>query len=304
MHLNHESAEARMTPYAIENLRYPTGKTTLMQHLQTLVIRGNNWWVGGVCHPAKFERLAKKFSATYPLHRDERGRSYDRTLGKATVTLVFFPTDQGIAWWLLSSEGKGGLSPNATAPGPDARIAKNARAQDGHITFEDYVLLYAHKKDARTVKDASTGREKQILKDMSTWTWKLNDRVVNEVRALMAREASMLAYGDEPRGDEPAYGLRGLLFYQRQRPLFSAVRTQVLQFHREARELWSPRRKRWLQIHSQLAARFGDRAGELMTMADLTKKHLPKMQRLKVFADEGRTLASLTRPRAPNIDSA
>lgn len=286
-----------MTPFAIESLRYPTGKTTLMQYLQTLVIRGYNWWVGGVSHPSKFERLVRKFAAVYPLHRDERGRSYDRTLGKACVTLVFFPTDQGVAWWLLSSGGKGGLYPAGAAPGPDAHIAKNARAQTGHITFEDYVLLYAHKKDARTVKDARTGREKQILKDMSTWTWKLNDQTANEVRALMAREARGLAYGDEPRGDKPAYGLRGLLYYQRQRPLFSAVRAQVLQFHREARELWAPRRKRWLQIHSDLAERYGERAGELMTVGELTKKHLPKMSRFKVFADESRTLASLTRPR-------
>ena len=37
------------------NSLYPSGKTTLMQHLQTLVLRNNSYWVGGAIAPAKLE---------------------------------------------------------------------------------------------------------------------------------------------------------------------------------------------------------------------------------------------------------
>ena len=61
---------------------------------------------------------------------------------------------------------------------PDAHIAKNAEASDGHLTFGDYVLLYAQKKDARSVPDVRTGRTKTVYKNMSTWTWKLNKKAL------------------------------------------------------------------------------------------------------------------------------
>ena len=282
----------------IENLLYPSGKTVLMQQLQTLVLRGNNYWVGGVSHPDKILGLAYKFAKVYPLTRDERGRVYDRSLGKAGVHFLFYPTERGVVWWLLSGPGKGGLDARSKEPGPDAIQAGNARAKGGHISFEDYVLLFAHKRDARTIQDARTGKEKQVIKDASTWTWKLLDRAYGEVVALIRSEAFALNYGNEPIAGKPADGLRGALYYQRQRPLFGGVRAQVLQCHREARDAWTPRRKRWLQIHTRFAEQYGDRAGQLMTLAELTKKHLPKMRRFRVFGDPTRTLSSLVRSQA------
>ena len=84
----------------VMSLLYPASKTVLMQHLQTLVLRGNCWWVGGVVPVAKFERLVLKLAGRYPLTRDERGRTYDRAKGLASVHVVAYPVDGGIAWWV------------------------------------------------------------------------------------------------------------------------------------------------------------------------------------------------------------
>lgn len=264
---------------SILGLPIPTGKTVLMQHLQTLVLRGNHWWIGGLISADKFERLAYKMVERYPLLRSERGRSYDRAKGLASVHFVAFPTDIGIVWWVLSSDGKRGL---ADVTSPDAHVARHAMAADGHITFEDYVLLYAHKKDARTIHDVKTGMEKKILKNCSTWTWKITQNAYKEVRAAMASEVAALNYGDD---SNPAnlYGVRGLLAFQRRRPLFSGVRSQVLQLHREANLLWSGVRKTWLARHPKLAAQNAVAAGELRPLTDITSKFLPKMGRFKVF---------------------
>lgn len=273
----------------ILELLVPTGKTVLMQHLQTLVLRGNPHWIGGVISPAKIPALAAKMAARYPITRDERGRTYDRSKGVATAHFVAFTIASGdIAWWLLTSDGRGGLADKTS---PDAHVAKHALKAGGHIEFEDYVLLYAHKKDARTVRDAKTGREKKIIKDCSTWTWKMTNRAYGLVMAAIESDVKSLNYGRDDEGNFD--GLRGTLAYQRRRPLFSGVRSQVLQLHREAESQWGLVRKAWLGKFTQLAARYGDNAGRLRSLKEITSQHLPKMGRFKVFGDV--TLGALAR---------
>ncbi len=276
---------------AIFNLPIPTGKTVLMQHLQTLVLRGNRWWIGGIIPFHKFEHFAIKMAGRYPLLRNERGRSYDRSKHLASVHFVAFPTKHGIAWWILSSDGAGGLVDGKSL---DLHVAKDAFKSDGHITFDDYVLLYAHKKDARTITDAKTGREKRIIKDSSTWTWKISKRAYAEVVASIDRAVYELDYGDDCIADH-MYGLRGILAFQRRRPLFSGVRTQVLEFHRVAGDLWPRVHKTWLERHKTLAAKAGEGAGKLRSLNEITSTHLPKMQRFKVFGEV--TLQDLLRLR-------
>lgn len=271
------------------DLPYPSGKTTLMQYLQTLVIRGNPWWIGGVVPPEKLERLVLKMAARYPLTRDERGRTYDRSKGLATTHLVVYPTRHGVAWWVLGSDGKGGL---ADPESPDHHVAQHAKAGGQHIEFEDYLMLLAHKKDARTLTDAKTGKEKKVIKDCSTWTWKMTTKAHNEVCAALEKEVDNLNYGDDTSASP--YGVRGVLAYQRRRPLFSGVRSQVLELHRDAKNLWGRVHKKWLGIHTGYALKYGSRAGELRPLTEIVSKHLPKMGRFKVFADPSRTVRSLT----------
>lgn len=263
----------------ILDLPVPTGKTALMQHLQTLVLRGNQWWIGGVITPPKFLALALKFSNRYPLLRGERGRTYDRSKGLAAFHFVAFPTERGIAWWVLSTSGRSGLDDESS---PDHCVAKNAFAANGHLVFEDYVLLYAHKKDARTVVDVRTGKEKQIVKDCSTWTWKMTSQAYAEVTSALKREVKALNYGDDT-SPMNLYGVRGTLAFQRRRPLFAGVRTQVIELHRAADSDWSLVKKAWLGRHSKLAEQYGENAGKLRPLKEITSKHLPKMTRLKVF---------------------
>ena len=203
---------------AIFDLPVATSKTALMQHLQNLVLRGNCWWVGGIIPAHKFQNLTLKLAARYPLVRTERGRTYDRSKGLAAFHFVAFSVPEGVAWWVMSTTGRHGLADESS---PDYHVAKNALAANGHILFGDYVLLYAHKKDARTVRDAKTGKEKKVIKDCSTWTWKMTNRAYAEVTSTIKREVAALNYGaDGP--EAKLTGLRGVLGYQRRRPMFAS----------------------------------------------------------------------------------
>ncbi|CDS51072.1 hypothetical protein [Polaromonas sp. CG9_12] len=265
-------------PLDVLSLRVPTGKTVLMQHLQTLVLRGNPYWIGGVIATKKMPALAAKMAERYPILRDERARTYDRAKGLASAHFVAYPTEGEVAWWVLTSEGRGGLADKKV---PDAHVAKHALATNGHIVFEDYVLLYAHKKDARTLVDAKTGKEKKVIKDCSTWTWKMTGIAYNKALNSIEQEVNALNFGRDDGGI--LEGVRGTLAYQRRRPLFSGVRSQVLQLHREAESRWGLVRNAWLGRYTQLAARYGDSAGRLRSLKDITSQHLPKMGRFKVF---------------------
>lgn len=266
---------------SILDLRIPTGKTVLMQHLQTLVLRGNAFWIGGTISPAKLPALAAKLAERYPVLRDERARTYDRSKGLAAAHFIAFPTSGGsIAWWVLTSDGRGGL---ADIKAPDAHVAKHALRANGHIEYDDYVLLYAHKKDARTVRDAKTGREKKIIKDCSTWTWKMNGKAYGQVMAALERDVQELKFGRDDNGFFD--GLRGTLAFQCRRPLFSGVRSQVLELHRVADSQWGLVRNAWLARYTGFAAKYGDNAGRLRSLKEVTSLHLPKMGRFKVFGD-------------------
>jgi|GEM_PF-5582124 len=122
---------------SILDLRIPTGKTVLMQHLQTLVLRGNAYWIGGIISPAKLPALAAKLAERYPVLRDERARTYGRSKGLAAAHFIAFPTIDGqVAWWVLTSDGQGGLADKKT---PDAHVSKHALRANGHIEFGSFV---------------------------------------------------------------------------------------------------------------------------------------------------------------------
>lgn len=272
-------------------LKVPRNKTALMQHLQLLVFRCHYWWCGGVVNTSKLAAFAAKMATRYPITRTARGRAYDRLKGRAAVHFIVFPgTENQVFWWLLSDEGKGGLHDQTM---PDAHIAKNAMTANGHVLFADYVLLYAHKKDARRLSDAKTGKEKIVLKDRSTWTWKLTDTAFNETKASIERAAASLEYGTEEGNGRSPWGVLGILACQRSRPLFSGVRTQVIALHRHADTCWGRVKMKWQGLHSGLLSQDVERAGKLRTLKEVMSHHLPKMIRLTVFGDEPKTIADI-----------
>ena len=274
-------------------IKIPRNQTVLMQHLQLLVIRGYRSWCGGTILRSKLKAFAGKMATHYPITRTTRGRCYDRKKGLAAAHFVVFPIDETrVAWWLLSDGGKGGLT---DALSPDAHVAKNAEASDGHITFVDYVLLYAHKKDARSVPDVKTGRSKTVYKNMSTWTWKLNEKAFNELKASIEIAAKNLDFGEEGGFYKRPRGLLGILECQRSRPLFSAVRTQVIALHRHASDEWGRVKKKWQGGQSSDFLADARHSGELRPLKEIMSAFLPKMTRIRVYENESVTIADLAR---------
>ena len=272
-------------------LKVARNLTALMQLLQLLVGRGCIFWCGGSISPIKLGAFVAKMAARYLITRSVNGRAFDRRKGLATVHFIAFPLPDGnVAWWLLSDDGIGGLN---DLRAPDAHVTQNAMSSGGHIVFGDYVLHYRHKKDLRTLKDKRTGKAKKILVDISTWTWSMTDRAFNEVRANIERTAAKHDYGDEGIGEAAPKGLRGILFFQRSRPLFSGVREQVLGLHRLARDHWARVRPLWLSRHPKYVARYGDNAGALRPLNEVIHKFLPKMARIRVYGDEPRRVKDL-----------
>lgn len=269
-------------------LPFPRNATVLMQHLQLLVGREDyRYWCGGRLPLEKLPGLVAKFARRYPIAQNVRQRAYARSRGRAVVQFVAFPDGENVLWWLLSTAGSGGLADPAM---PDAHVASNAHAAIGHIEFRDYVLLYATKKEPREIVDSKTKRAKTVLKDTSTWTWKLRAQVMSELRAGIRQSCDRLEYGDEARGARSGWGLRGLLAAQRERPLFAGIRTQVIELHREALKAWDGRRMAWLSKNPGYAIKYGEQAGKLRPVKEVVAA-LPKMIRLNVF--DGQTLRDL-----------
>jgi hypothetical protein len=162
---------------------------------------------------------------------------------------------------------------------------RDATRAEAHIEFGDYVLLYAHKKELREIIDRHSGRARTILKNTSTWTWKLRGRVFNEARVAIEACCAKMDLGREPGIDTAGTGLRGLLAAERSRPLFSGVRSQVLELERYARTHWRSRVKMWRGAHPIIVQDEGDAAGRLKPIARVLQEDLPKKVLIPVYAD-------------------
>jgi hypothetical protein len=292
--------------------------TGLLQLMQRLVgPEEHRHWCGGTMPVVKFPAFLHKMEQRYPVLRTTRERSYDRQRGRAVTHMIIYPIghrigDQArgspvhelhtalmhdnttardrnqllrpstISWWLVSSTGTGGL---ADPTMPDAHVARDAMHADGHITVGDYVLLFATKKEPRSILDSRTGHSRRIFKDVSTWTWKLRSEVFREVRGSIDECCASLNYGTEPTWDHAGSGLRGLLAAQRARPLFAGLRNQVVDLHRYAHDVWETRRRLYVSAHPERKKQHGTDDGALRPINEILKGHLPKMIRLRVYDD-------------------
>jgi hypothetical protein len=298
------------------DLPIPRNLTAVLQLLQRWVGPGEHrYWCGGTIAIQKLSAFVTKMEDRYPILRNTRGRSYDRQRGRAVVHMIIYPPPYGtnmqdvphpvyefrsalargragprheglqspvsdVFWWLVSSWGTGGLAdPNMH----DTHVARDAMDADGHITVGDYVLLYAAKKEPRSIRDTHTGGMRQVFKERSTWTWKLRTEVFREVRASIDGCCANLDYGLEPTVDRPGWGLRGVLAAQRVRPLFAGVRNQVVDLHRYAHDVWRARRAAWRAAHSGVDGQSGADAGKLLPIAEVLAEHLPKMVRYPIY---------------------
>ena len=305
-----------LTPSPI-NLPIPRNLTALMQHLQMLVgPAGHRHWCGGLISSAKAPGFLQKMSERYPsVLRNARQRSYDRARGRASVRLIVYPLlsvprhntlDRSVdipadmlLWWLLSTDGTGGLADPLM---PDHHVASDAMSSDAHIEVGDYVLAYVSKPVRRDLIDKRSGSHRSIWKSTSTWTWKLRAPVRAEIRAAIVDCCSDLRPGREPTGDRPGYGLVGLLAAQRQRPQFSGVRNDVIELHRFARETWLAHEPHWL---AQRAEKDSALAPILRPLGEVLAADLPLMRRIAVFDQPPQRVADvLRRMRTSDADQS
>lgn len=276
------------------DLPVPRSACALMQHLQFLVSRqGYLYWCGGSIEPEKLADFVQKMHARYRVALSPRMRAYDRQCGRALASLVVFPHGDKVLWWVLSDGGAGGL---ADPTAPDFRVSRHAMRADGHVVFDDYVLVYATKTSPRMVLDARSGTAIEILKDVSTWTWKIRSPVVTQLKADVDAYCKKLDYGKEPDAKGAGWGLRCFLLEQRQRPLFAGVRWQVVGLHRYAKDAWQPRRGDWVARHAKLATIYGNRAGTLTPIERVTHQ-LPRMIRERIYDSPALTIRDLCVPK-------
>ena len=250
-------------------LPVPRNGTATMQLIQRLVGRdGHRRWCGGEISLAKASCFLEKMFDRYPqLLRNARGRSYDRTRGKAAMHMIVcspIGTDllaavPVVQWFLLSDGGKGGLADESS---PDFHVSRDAMASESHLTASDYVLLYGTKREPRQVVSRRRGGKETVWRSTSTWSWRIQNHVVVEIRATIRSLCHGLQFGVEPSAERGGSGLCGLLAAQRNRPLFAGVRNQVVDLYRFARDdAWSPYRSGWIQSHPKIALEQGACAG-------------------------------------------
>jgi hypothetical protein len=276
-----------------------------MQHLQMLVGPARHrHWCGGLIHASKLTGFLNKMIDRYPsIVRNPRQRSYDRARGRASMRLIVYPVmpirrhtavDMTVdisrdmfVWWLLSTDGTGGL---ADPQSPDNHVARDAMSSEAHIEVADYVLAYVSKPVRRDLIDKRTGDHRSIWKSSSTWTWKLRTTVKAEIRAAIIDCCRNLKPGREPAGDRPGYGLLGLLAAQRQRPQFSGVRNGVIELHRFARDTWLAHEPQWL---AQRTAESSALEPVLRPLSEVLATDLPLMRRIRVFDQPPRRVADI-----------
>jgi hypothetical protein len=288
-----------MSAHSPFELLVPRNGTAVLQHLQRLVGReGHQRWCGGTIPLLKVPGFLEKMADRYPILRNTRERSYDRRRGRAVVHLVVsapFGTTAhtpppALLWWLLSDEGTGGLADPAA---PDAHVARDAMSGAGHIQVHDYVLMYATKRQPHEVADRRTGKVRRIWADTSTWTFKIQQSVMTEIRTSINVCCAGLEFGGNPSPERAGWGLRGLLAAQRARPLFSGVRNQVITLHEYARETWDPHRPAWVAAHPRVSKEAEHSAGRLCSVEEIMLHHLPIMRQLKTYDTPPRSIGDL-----------
>jgi hypothetical protein len=288
-----------MSTHCPLDLLVPRNGTAVLQHLQRLVGReGHQHWVGGTILGAKVPGFLGKMAARYPILRNTRERTYDRQRGRAIVHLVVSPPfgvaaprpSPALLWWLLSDGGVGGLADPTSL---DAHVARYAMAGAGHLQVHDYVLMYATKRQPHVVINRRTGTPRRIWTDLSTWTWKIQKRVLTEVRAGINAYCAALEFGENPTSERAGWGLRGLLAAQRARPLFSGVRNQVIELHEYARDEWARHRPAWVAAHPRESKQADKLGGRLCSVEEIMSNHLPTMRQLKTYDTPPRSIRDL-----------
>lgn len=197
----------------------PRNMTALLQMLLRHVAAGHHYYCADRIPRAKLTGFIAKWEPAFRLRADPPARAYRKRTGRASVHLCVHPEllsadANDVAWWMLSTPGKDGLSDAPRVPG----VIHNARTISGRLRCGHYELL----EQPKTFLDAA-GRKKTI----TTWTWRLTpDR-------YRAWEAKLVGAAKSHDRAEVGAGIECL----KAMPMFSGVRSQVMKLANEANRM-------------------------------------------------------------------
>ncbi|WP_215767517.1 hypothetical protein [Gluconobacter cerinus] len=191
-------------------MQIPVHKTSVMQALQSAVVRGYVWHVSGVVSAEKFLALEEKFAERYDIGLSRWQRCRQRKQGAAGVRFFAYP-EQGTTrflWWLLFTDGESAAF----------------RQEHGRRTASDRNGRLCWGTEFELVQLPS-------LKGKVSWSWRMTRERVQEWQGEI----------QTTRNDDAIKAVMARLV---RLPGFKGVRQQVFELHGFAKKDWGRIRRK------------------------------------------------------------
>lgn len=202
----------KLVPAGTSYVKIPASKRAAMRVILETVQRGSRFWSAGRVQPEKALGFAEKMARLYHADANAAQRAYAKRMGRANTTVVMFPENAEILWWLLVTPGNG-------------LVHEREKLMDAHdkrsrlIWLDQYELVHEQRP-----RSEGGGRH---------WTWRLTAQRYAQFDAAMRELAD--SHGGHDRRDD----LDALVQALMRMPGFHGVRTQVQALLNFGRETWS-----------------------------------------------------------------
>lgn len=187
-------------------------KTTTMQRIQQLSIRGYHWYTSGTVPYSKAQKLAAKFNALYGIDCNENQRSYRRTKGIANAKLLLYPVKDSrtFLWWLLVTDGIGDAHKKE-------QLSKVTDAQKRLKWNDEYELVQMTRE----------GKKEPVI------TWRITKKYITAWHFRIKKSVRKKSTED----------LRQTIWSLQRVPAFSEVRNQVKVLRNQIQKEWKRSKK-------------------------------------------------------------
>ena len=195
-------------------MKIPTTKAACLSHLLMLVSTGYRYWTKGEMHYSKAAGFAKKLSDLYPIEATADMRSWAKKTSRYSAFLVMFPHDKDptkVMFWLLATGGQA----------PKGFVDIHAREKLSDVL----VHPLSWRDQYECVRLERPGKK-------SAWTWRMQKDYFARLQAS-AKEAA----------DSGAPAVKQLFGWLIHMPMFSGIRSQVLELDNVAKATWRKQRK-------------------------------------------------------------
>ena len=182
-------------------------KTTTMQRIQQLSIRGYHWYTSGKVPHNKAQKLVDKFDELYGIGCNENQRSYRRSKGIANAKLLLYPIKDSktFYWWLLVTDGTGAVHKKE-------KLSEVVGASDRLQWADEYELVWMTRE----------GKKDLVI------TWRMTKKNITAWHFRI--KASVRKRSTED--------FRQALWSLQRAPGFSEVRNQVKALRRQIKKEW------------------------------------------------------------------